>query len=231
MASILQRIGESAAEFSSGGGGSLDFTDAALLDLVADGDVLLLVAYGATLGTPTGGGWVVRWSSGGWQAWTKSATAREAFPTLAASDGGDDAAGVLVVYRRGSIGYLVGVAVQTSTSGVSLHSTPAATVLDPNGLLLGLWLGSGGGLEPSYPPAGAQTVAAQKTSNASGGGARWFVVVEAPITAVPNAGTMALSTGGAADMHIAIVPLRDRPPHAPGRLVDGGAGANIGLLP
>jgi hypothetical protein len=228
----LLRIGAVSGVFTDPGSDPtyLDFTDADLLDLVADGDVLLLIAYGATLGTP-GASWAQRWSSGSWKAWTRSAVAREAFPALEAADGSDDAAGVVLVYRPASPSYLVGGAGQRSTSSALAHATPAATVVDANGRLLALWLGRPLGPTHTALAAPVETVIDLQTSNASGSGARRWVVGEAPIEAVPAAGALTLSTTGSDSVQAAMVPLRDRAAPAPARLVDTGAGANVGLLP
>lgn len=230
MRTLLERVGEVAGVFVGGGSPHLDFTSAPVLALVETGDTLIVIAFGSSLGTP-GSGWTQRWSSGSWKAWTKTATAGEALPTLTASNGGADPAGALLVYRRATEGYVVGTATASSSAATMTHTTGAATVLDSHGLLLGVWLGAGGAAEPAALAAPISEILRQETSNASGGGVRWFVIGEREIAAVPSAGTLAMTTPGNQAMSMAIAHLRHRPPPAPAALVDVGAGANIGLLP
>jgi hypothetical protein len=223
----MERVAAIAGVFD---GADLTFADVAASAAVQTGDVLLLVAYGSDVG-PLGDPWSQRFSGGDWQAWTRSAVALEAFPTLPATDGANDPAGVLLIYRHASESYAFGSAAAVSTAAVTDHETAAATVVDTNGLLLGLWLGAPAASEPDATDDAYEELVRQETSDASGGGVRWFVVVAQGLNAAPSPDALRLTTPANQSMQVAIVALRDRPPAAPRGLVDAGAGAHIGLLP
>jgi hypothetical protein len=217
-----------------GGAGDqyLDFADAGAAALVADGDTLLVIVHGSSLGSPTGGGWTQRAAGSTWATWTKKATAFEPLPTMLAYSGDGDATGALLVYRNATQALLVAQAQGNFSSSTMTHQTSAATAVDTAGLLLGLWTGSAGGPAPNLPLADpVETVIGAQSSNASGSGKRWFVVGQAPIAGVPNAGALTLTTVTNDHMAMEILVLRDRPPPRPAPFVDLGAGANIGLLP